>query len=53
VIPDIKPVKDSQIKMLGSDKSLPWHMEGGNLVIDELPDLPPGDYAWSFKIQVR
>jgi hypothetical protein len=31
---------------------LPWHLEGDDLVIEELPDSLPGDYAWSFKIQV-
>jgi hypothetical protein len=48
--------------MLGSDKPLGWHLEEGeddydeeygqNLVIEELPDPLPCDYAWSFKIQV-
>ena len=62
VIPNVIPLEGSEIKMLGSDKSLGWHLEeseedyddeyGQNLVIEELPDPLPCDYAWSFKIQV-
>jgi len=62
IVPGVKPVKDSKIIMLGSDKSLPWHMEEGKdeddnddtgiLVIEEIPDPLPCDYAWSFKIQI-
>jgi len=51
-IPDVKPVRGSKIKMFGSNMSLPWHMDGDNLVIEELPDPLPCDYAWSFEIQV-
>ncbi len=48
----------SEIKMLGSNKSLKWHQvyndddDSGNIIIEELPDKLPCDYAWSFKIQV-
>jgi alpha-L-fucosidase len=52
VIPGVKPVKDSAVTMLGSSKNLPWHQEGNDLVIEEIPDPLPCDYAWSFKIQV-
>ena len=62
VIPGVRPLEGSEIKMLGSDKSLKWHMEEGeeeeddeqrgNLVIEEIPDPLPCDYAWSFKIQI-
>jgi alpha-L-fucosidase len=59
VIPDVFPLEGSEIFMLGSEKSLKWHVtadeeddEAGNLVIEELPDPLPCDYAWSFKIQV-
>lgn len=62
VIPGVKPLPGSKITMLGSDKSLKWHQEYkddedeeediGNLVIEELPDPLPCDYAWSFKIQI-
>ncbi|NIP28114.1 MAG: hypothetical protein GWN55_11665 [Phycisphaerae bacterium] len=48
----VKPAKGSEIIMLGSNKRLPWKMEGNNLVIMELPDPLPCDYAWSFKIQI-
>ena len=53
VIPDVKPVDGSKIFMLGSDKSLAWHVEGDDLVIDEMPAELPCDYAWCFKIRVR
>ncbi len=52
VIPGVKPVKDSKITMLGSSKNLPWHQEDNKLVIEDIPDPLPCDYAWSFKIQV-
>ncbi|UCC23489.1 MAG: hypothetical protein JSW23_05410, partial [Planctomycetota bacterium] len=62
VIPNVIPLEGSQIFMLGSDKPLKWHLEeseddyddeyGENLVIEQLPDPLPCDYAWSFKIQV-
>lgn len=52
-IPGVKPVTGSKIQMLGSSKALPWHLEGDDLVIEELPDPLPCDYAWSFKIQVQ
>ena len=51
VIPNVKPVEGSEIFMLGSDESLDWHMEGNDLVIEELPEELPCNYAWSFKIQ--
>jgi len=62
VIPGVKPLAGSELKMLGSDMPLKWHQEYkdyedeeediGNLVIEELPDPLPCDYAWSFKIQI-
>jgi len=57
-IPGVRPLRGSEIKMLGSDKSLKWHVDEGededdyNLVIEEIPDPLPCDYAWSFKIQI-
>ena len=53
IIPGVKPIEDSDILMLGSKKILPWHQEGDDLVIEELPDPLPCDYAWSFKIKVH
>jgi len=53
VIPGITPVQGSNITMLGCDKSLTWHQAGADVVIDEIPDPLPCDYAWTFKIQVR
>jgi len=52
IIPGVKPVEDSEIILLGESENLPWHIEGNDLVIEALPDSLPGDYAWSFKIQV-
>ncbi|MHC4790599.1 MAG: alpha-L-fucosidase [Planctomycetota bacterium] len=51
-IPGVKPTKGSEIRMLGSSKKLPWHQEGENVIIEELPEPLPCDYAWSFKIQL-
>lgn len=52
-IPGVKPIKGSKIYMLGSSDELPWHQDGDSLVIEELPDLLPCEYAWSFKIKIR
>ena len=53
VIPGVKPLEDSEVFMLGSDDDLSWHMDGNDLIIDELPDPLPCDHALSFKIAVR
>lgn len=60
IIKNVSPLEGSEIKMLGSDKSLKWHEEEdddgdddrGTLVIEEIPEPLPCDYAWSFKIQI-
>jgi hypothetical protein len=39
--------------MLGSEKELSWRMDGDDLVIEELPEQLPCDYAWSFKIKIK
>jgi len=49
VIPGVAPAPGSTIRMLGSDENLAWHQDGGNIVIEELPDPLPCDYAWAFK----
>ncbi|MHC4503738.1 MAG: alpha-L-fucosidase, partial [Planctomycetota bacterium] len=51
-IPGVTPEAGSAIRMLGSDTDLAWHHDGTNLVIDELPDPLPCDYARVFKIRV-
>jgi alpha-L-fucosidase len=63
VIPDLEPLPGSEIFMLGSDKPLKWHTEEyenedendgemDNLVIEEIPNPLPCNYAWSFKIKI-
>jgi alpha-L-fucosidase len=58
VIPGVRPLEGSPITMLGSDTILPWHIEEDDdeetatLIIEEIPDPLPCDYAWSFKIQI-
>jgi hypothetical protein len=52
IIQGVTPVPGSTIRVFGSDEDLAWHQDGGNVVIDELPDQLPCDYAWIFKIQV-
>jgi len=52
VIPGVSPVDGSEVFMLGVEEALPWHMDGENLVIEEIPDPLPCEYAWSFKVQV-
>jgi alpha-L-fucosidase len=53
VIPNFAPAKGSVIRMLGSEEDLDWHMDGEDLVIDELPEQLPCDHAWAFKIRIR
>jgi alpha-L-fucosidase len=52
VVPGVTPEPGSVIRMLGSNKDLSWHQDGGNVVIEELPDPLPCDHAWVFKIRV-
>jgi len=52
VIPGVTPLPGSTIRMLGSNDILAWHQDDGDLVIDELPDPLPGDYAWIFTMRV-
>jgi len=52
-LPGVRPVEGSVIRMLGSEMDLPWHQQGEDLVIEELPSPLPCDHAWSFKIQVK
>lgn len=52
VFENIIALKGSEIKMLGSDKSLKWHQDEENLVIEEIPNPLPCNHAWSFKIQI-
>jgi alpha-L-fucosidase len=51
-IPGVAPVAGSAVRLLGHDQDLVWHMEGDDLVIEQLPQELPCDYAWSFKIQI-
>jgi len=53
IIEDLRAVPGSEIKMLGCDRRLDWHQQGDNLVIEEIPEPLPCDYAWCFKIQVK
>ncbi|HUT09629.1 MAG TPA: alpha-L-fucosidase [Thermoguttaceae bacterium] len=52
VVPGVTPEPGSVIRMLGSSKDLSWHQDGGNLVIEELPDPLPCDHAWVFRIEL-
>jgi len=52
-IQGLKPVKGSEILMLGNEEALPWHMEGDHLVIEKIPDPLPCEHAWSFKIRYK
>jgi len=52
VIPGVTPIPGSTIRMLGSEQDLGWHQDGGDLVIDDIPNPLPGDYAWVFKIPI-
>jgi alpha-L-fucosidase len=52
IIPGVKAVQDSKIELLGSDEKIKWHQKSDNIVIEELPEQLPCDYAWSFKIKV-
>jgi len=51
VLPGIKLAAGATIRMLGSSESLPWHQQGGDVIIDRLPKTLPCGYAWTFKIR--
>jgi alpha-L-fucosidase len=53
VIPGVRPVPGSTVRMLGSDSNLRWHQDGVNLVVEGLPSPLPSTYAHVFKIQVE
>jgi alpha-L-fucosidase len=50
-LPGIKLSPKAYIQMLGHAKNLSWHQEGGDVVIDQVPDKLPCSYAWCFKIK--
>jgi alpha-L-fucosidase len=52
-LPGVEPLKDAEITMLGSGEALPWHQDGGDVVIERMPDPLPCDYAWVFKMQYK
>lgn len=52
VFENIIALEGSEIRMLGSEKSLLWHQDEEMLVIEEIPDPLPCDHAWSFEIQI-
>jgi hypothetical protein len=53
MIEDVFALEGSEIRMLGHDQPLKWHMDDeDNLIIEEVPDPLPCEHAWSFKIQV-
>jgi hypothetical protein len=51
VIPGVKLTPGAVVVLLGAKKNLTWHQEGNDVVIDQLPDKLPCDYAWAFKIK--
>ena len=50
-IPGVKLAPGAAIRMLGCADNLPWHQQGGDVVIDRLPERLPCAYAWTFKIR--
>ena len=48
----VAPEEGSAIRLLGYGKDLSWHMDGKDLIIEELPKELPCDHAWSFRIKV-
>ncbi|MEL6824185.1 MAG: hypothetical protein AAFP70_20700, partial [Calditrichota bacterium] len=52
-IPGVRPITNSEIKMLGSDQALPWRQEGNDLVIEAFPNPLPVEHAWSFQIPIK
>lgn len=51
-IPNITPLKGSDINMLGLVQKLKWKQTGKDIVID-IPENKPCDYAYSFKIEIN
>jgi len=51
VIPGLKLAPGAELRMLGLAKPIAWRQDGGDVVIDPIPDKLPCDYAWTFKIK--
>jgi len=51
VIPGLKLAPGAVVQMLGLAKPISWRQDGGDVVIDPIPDKLPGAYAWTFKIK--
>jgi alpha-L-fucosidase len=51
VIPGLRLKPGATVGMVGDATDLPWHQDGGNVVIDRMPDKLPCSYAWSFRIR--
>jgi alpha-L-fucosidase len=51
VIPGLRLKPGAHVRMLGDATDLPWHQEGGRVVIERMPDKLPCSYAWSFRIR--
>jgi alpha-L-fucosidase len=53
-IPAVRPRRGAAVRLLGSPSSLRWTAaEGGGLVVEippRLAQVPPGRYAWTFRI---
>jgi hypothetical protein len=50
-IPGLRLAPTAPIRMLGDAKNLPWHQDGENVVIEQMPHKLPCRYAWFFKIR--
>ena len=51
VIPGLKLAPGAAVTMLGYAKNLAWRQQGGDIVIEKMPDKLPCAYAWTFKIK--
>jgi len=49
-IPGLRLKPGAIVRMLGTNREIPWRQESDRLAIGPLPSKLPCDYAWAFKI---
>jgi len=55
VVPSVKPVAGSEVRLLGFDQPLKWQQTDKGILVwlpSEISRRPPCQYAWTFAFQV-
>ena len=55
VVPDVKPLSGSEVRLLGYDRPLKWRQTEKDILVwlpSDVSQHPPCQYAWTFVVQV-